>query len=103
LCEYAPDAAVRGQRVEVVLVDETGRRKSYGRLVARRHAGGYLVELADDVAGAMWWILAVRVTPPRQVLVGFRRGRRSDARYLFDHVTEHELDRGLLLDEEQLS
>lgn len=93
LGEYAPDAAVREGRVEVVLVDEDGR-KSYGRLIARSHVGGYLVELADDAARGMWWVVAVRIDPPRQVLIGFRRGRRADARHAFDHLTEVELDRG---------
>lgn len=94
LGEYAPPAAVREGRVEVVLIDETGRRESYGCLVKRRRVGGYLVELADDVLRGMWWVVAVRVAPARQVLVGFRRGRRMDAGHVFDHVTEAELDRG---------
>jgi hypothetical protein len=94
LGEYAPDAAVRAGRVEVVLVDEAGRRESYGRLVGRRRVGGYLVQLADDVVGGMWWVVAARVDPPRQVFIGFVRRRRADAALVFDHVTEVELDRG---------
>ncbi len=94
LGEYAPDAAVREGRVEVVLVNEDGRRESYGRLVGRRRVGGYLVQLANDVAGGMWWVVAVRVSPPRQVLIGFVRRRRADAAHVFDHVTEAGLDRG---------
>ena len=93
--EYAPDVAVREGRVEVVLRDETGRRESYGRLVQRRRVGGYLVQLAADTSRGMWWVVGVRLDPPRQVLAGFRRGRRADARHLFDHVTEDELDQGL--------
>jgi hypothetical protein len=93
LGEFAPDAAVREQRVEVVLVDEDGRREGYGRLVERRRVGDYLVELADDGVRGMWWVVAVRLDPPRQVLAGFRRERRADARDAFDHVTEGELDR----------
>ena len=95
LGEFAPDAAVRERRVEVVLVDGAGRRKGYGRLVERRRVGGYLVELADDGVRGMWWVVAVRLSPPRRVIVGFRRGRRADARDVFDHVTESELDQGL--------
>ena len=91
---YASDAAVREKRVEVVLVDENGRRVSYGRLVARRHVGGYLVEFTDDDTGGMWWIVAVRVDPPRHVLIGFRHGRRAEARRTFEHVTKDELDQG---------
>jgi hypothetical protein len=94
LGEYAPSDAVREGRVEVVLVDETGRQESYGRLVKRRHVGGYLVQLAVDVIREMWWVVASRVAPPRQVLVGFRQERRRDAVHVFDHVTEAELDRG---------
>ena len=95
LGEYAPPAAVREGRVEVVLVDdETGRQESYGRLVKRRHVGSYLVQLADDVLRGMWWIIAVRVDPPRQVFIGLRHGRRVDAEHAFDHITEAELDRG---------
>jgi hypothetical protein len=93
LGEYAPDAAVLEGRVEVVLKDEDGRRKSYGRLVARRYVGDFLVELADDASQGMWWVVAVRVDPPRQVLIGFRRGRQADARHTFDHASEIELDR----------
>ena len=74
LGEYAPDAAVRAGRAqgarEVALVDELGRRESYGRLVQRRRVGGYLVQLADDTGRGMWWVVAVRVDPPRQVLAG---------------------------------
>ena len=92
--EYAPDAAVREGRVEVVLVDDAGRRQGYGRLVRRRRVGGYLVQLADDVAGGMWWVVAARVDPPRQVFIGFVRRRRADAAHVFDHVTEAGLDRG---------
>jgi hypothetical protein len=94
LGEYAPSDAVREGRVEVVLVDETGRQESYGRLVKRRRVGGYLVQLADDAVRGLWWIVAVRMAPPRQVLVGFRRGRRGAAADVFEHVTEAALDRG---------
>lgn len=94
LGEYAPDGAVRDGRVEVVLRDETGRRESYGRLVQRRRVGAYLVQLADDTSRGMWWVVGVRLDPSRQVIVGFRHGRRSDARRLFDHVTEREIERG---------
>ena len=92
--EYAPAAAVRGGRVEVVLVNERGRRESYGRLVERRRVGGYLVQLTDDVLRGMWWIIGVRVGAPRQVFIGFRHSRRADAEHVFSHVTEGELDRG---------
>lgn len=94
LGEYAPAAAVREGRVEVVLVDEAGRRESYGRLVRRRRVGGYLVQLAEDSARGMWWIVAVRLNPPRQILIGLRRSRRADARAMFANVTETELDGG---------
>jgi|EndMetStandDraft_4_1072995.scaffolds.fasta_scaffold00912_20 hypothetical protein len=95
LGEYAPDAAVHEGRVEVVLVTEHGRRESYGRLIRRRRVGDYLVQLTDDAVRGMWWVVAVRVDPPRQVLIGFRHGRRADASHVLDHVTEDELDRGL--------
>lgn len=94
LGEYAPAAAVRGGRVEVVLVNEDGRRESYGRLVRRRRVGGYLVQLADDTVRGMWWIVAVRLEPPRQIFMGLRRSRQADARAMFANVTETELDRG---------
>jgi hypothetical protein len=95
LGEFAPDVAVREGRVEVVLVDEVGQRKGYGQLVTRRHVGGYLVQLANNDSRGMWWVVAVRLDPPRQVLAGFRLGRRADARHVFDHITEGELDQGL--------
>lgn len=62
--------------------------------VKRRRVGGCLVQLADDVVRGMWWIVAVRMAPPRQVLVGFLRGRRGAATDVFEHVTEAALDRG---------
>lgn len=93
--EFASDAAVRERRVEVVIVNKHGQRESYGQLVQRRHVGGYLVELTDDAVRGMWWVIAVRDTPPRSVFLGFRRRRRADARLLFDHATEDELDQGL--------
>jgi len=70
------------------------RAMSYGRLVERRHVGGYLVQLTDDALRGMWWIVGVRVDPPRQIFIGFRHGRRADAEHVFRHVTEGELDRG---------
>ena len=105
LGKFAPDVAVREGRVEVVLVNETGQRQSYGRLVARRQVGGYLVQLADDSTRGMWWVVAVSLTPPRNILVGFRQGRRTDARSFFESVTEDDLHRGThgLPDEEQPS
>ena len=92
---FASSAAVREGRVEVVLVDAKGRRESYGRLVARRRVGSYLVQLADDVPHGMWWVLGIRVEPPRQVFMGFRHGRRVDAEQVFIHLTEEELDQGI--------
>lgn len=91
---YAPDVAVRERRVEVVLVDELGRRTHFGQLVKRRRVGGYLVELADDTRHGMWWILAAREDPPHTVLIGFRRARRADAEHVLSYVTEAELNRG---------
>lgn len=92
LGEYAPDTAVHAGRVEVMLVNEDGRRESYGRLVSRRSAGSYLVQLTDDAVRGMQWVVATRVEPPRMVFIGFRRGRSADATGVFDHLTEAELD-----------
>ncbi len=75
-----------------MLVDESGRRESYGTLVRRRVVGGYLVELADDAARGMWWVIAVRTDLPRHVIMGFRRERRLDAGRTFRGVTEVELE-----------
>lgn len=94
LGEHAPANAVREGRVEIVLADATGRRQSYGRLVERRQIGGYLVQLTDDVRQGMWWIVAVRLDPARQMVIGFRQGRRVDAEHVFRHVTEEDLDHG---------
>ena len=95
LGELAPDHAVAERRVEIVLLDDSGRRESYGRLVERRRVGGYLVQLTDDVVRGMRWIVATHVAtcadPPRQMISGLPRRRSADAVRVFRCLTESDL------------
>jgi hypothetical protein len=93
--ERAPDAAIRAGRVQIVVKDEDGRRRSYGRLVARRQAGDYLVALTVDEARGMDWIIATDLDSRRQAIFGFRAGRGEAALDVFRGVTAAELDRRL--------
>lgn len=96
LGELAPDDAVADGRVEIVLLDDSGHRESYGRLVERRRVGEYLVQLTDDVPRGMRWIVATRVAtsadPPRQMISGLPRRRSADAVRLFRRLTESDME-----------
>ncbi|HWW76132.1 MAG TPA: hypothetical protein VNZ44_12080 [Pyrinomonadaceae bacterium] len=84
----------RDGRAEIVIRDNAGRGVSYGRLVDSRLVDGYLVRFTDDAVHGMWWVIAVRGDPPHSVVVGFGRGRREDARHVFDRVDGVELASG---------